>query len=76
MHIAISLKVLGMSKGIDEFRPGERVASNVFGKYFGVPGRVRGKSQVQYDQATRYNIELDIGKVITLCHYQIDRLEE
>lgn len=65
-----------MSKGIDEFRPGERVASNVFGKYCGVPGRVRGKSQVQYDQSTRYNIELDIGKVITLCHYQIDRLEE
>lgn len=58
-----------------EFRRGERVASNVCGFYYGLPGRIIGPSQAQYDYYRRFIIELDIGKRISLPAHQIRKID-
>lgn len=54
-----------------EFKPNDRVKSRVMGYYYGLPGTIRGLSNVQYDNCLRYVIDLDIGKAITLKAWQI-----
>lgn len=58
-----------------EFKPGDRVCSNVSGFYMGIPGTVTRKAQAQYCRSIRYVIELDIGKVIILEAIKIRKLD-
>lgn len=51
---------------MNKYSQGDKVVSNLSGYYMGAKGTVQGKAQVQVNMDTRYNIELDIGKRITL----------
>lgn len=57
---------------METFSRGDRVCSRVAGYYMGEPGTVVRKAQMQWSLDTRYVIELDIGKQITLAASKID----
>lgn len=60
-----------------EFKPGDRVCSNVGGLYMGMPGTILEKAQMQYgDGFTRWTIELDIGKRLGLSNRFLRLLEK
>lgn len=53
-----------------------RVSSTIMGYYFGSPGTITGKAQVQYGDGTRYKVLLDTGDEIVLSNTRMRRLNE
>lgn len=60
----------------ENYKYGERVESIICGYYGGLPGRIIGPAQLQYENFTRYVIELDIGKTIVLSARYIKPLPD
>ena len=55
---------------------GKRVVSRVAGLYFGTPGTVIKRAQMQYGSSTRYIVELDNGVQIVLPEHHMRILEK
>lgn len=58
-----------------EFKPGEKVTSNIMGYYYGVPGTITGRSIVNLEGKRSYRIQLDSGKIISLQYDYIRRMQ-
>ena len=54
------------------FNPRDHVCSRVAGYYMGIPEIIVRKAQMQWSLDTRYVIELDIDRQITLPASKID----
>jgi hypothetical protein len=59
-----------------DFKAGDRVKSRCMGYYYGAEGTLIKPSQTQYGKFTRFIVELDTGKVITLPANWIEDTEE
>lgn len=59
-----------------DFKEGDRVKSCCMGYYYGAEGTLIKPSQVQFGKWTRFIVDLDIGKTITLPANWIEDTEE
>ena len=60
----------------EHYRAGDRVASNICGYYYGLPGRIVKPAQMNYGVFRRFVVELDNGECITLAANHIRDLED
>ena len=58
-----------------DFKAGDKVKSSCRGFYYGMEGTLIKPAQMQYGHWTRFIIELDFGKTITLPANWIEDVE-